>query len=45
MKFCVEKGLGGIALNKQFVAMDSHKHCLPVSKTTETALVPLRKIN
>ena len=22
-----------------------HTHCLPVSKTTETALVPLRKIN
>ena len=22
------KGLGGAALNKQFVAMDSHKHCL-----------------
>ena len=28
MKFCVQKGLGGAALNKQFVAMDSHKHCL-----------------
>ena len=22
------KGVGGAALNKQFVAMDSHKHCL-----------------
>ena len=22
-----------------------HTHCLPVTKTTETALVPLRKIN
>ena len=22
------KGLGGAVLNKQFVAMDSHKHCL-----------------
>ena len=28
MKFCVQKGLGGNALNKQFVAVDSHKHCL-----------------
>ena len=25
--------------------LDIHTHCLPVSKTTETALVPLRKIN
>ena len=28
MKFCVQKGIGGTALKKQFVAMDSHKHCL-----------------
>ena len=60
MKFCVQKGLGGTALNKQTAGNVSvykhshclpdlcvaiHTHCLPVSKTTETALVPLRKIN
>lgn len=28
MKFCDQKGFGGAALNKQFVAVDSHKHCL-----------------
>lgn len=28
MKFCDQKGLGATALNKQFVAVDSHKHCL-----------------
>ena len=45
MKFCDQKGIGGTALNKRFVAMDSHKHCLPDLQITETALVPLRKIN
>ena len=45
MKFCVQKGIGGTALNKQFVAMDSHKHCLPDLQITETALVPRSKIN
>ena len=33
---------------KSFVELytaDSHTHCLPHSKTAETALVPLRKIN
>lgn len=25
--------------------LNIHTHCLPVTKTTETALVPLRKIN
>ena len=28
MKFCDQKGFGGATLNKQFVAVDSHKHCL-----------------
>ena len=45
MKFCVRKGIGGTALNKRFVAMDSHKHCLPDLQITETALVPRSKIN
>ena len=60
MKFCVQKELGGAALNKQTAGNVSvykhshclpdlcvaiHTHCLPVAKTTETALVPLRKIN
>lgn len=31
MKFHVQKGIGDAALNKQFVAMDSHKYCLPIT--------------
>ena len=43
MKFCVQRGLGALPSTSSLWQMDSHKHCLPVSKTTETALVPLRK--
>ena len=48
MKFCVQKGFGGAALNKQTagnVSVYEHSHCLRVTKTTETALVPLRETN
>ena len=41
MKFCVQKGLGGAALNKQTagnVSVYSHLHCLPVVRTPENAL-------
>lgn len=30
---------------KDHIIRTIHTHCLPVTKTTETALVPLRKIN
>lgn len=35
----------GALLMQKEKRTDIHTHCLPVTKTTETALVPLRKIN
>ena len=33
MKVCVQKGIGGTDLNKRFVAMESHKHCLQITES------------
>ena len=49
MKFCVQKGLGGVALNKQTagnVSVYEHSHCLPdLCVDSHTHCLPDSKIN
>ncbi|OUO72209.1 hypothetical protein B5F54_15935 [Anaeromassilibacillus sp. An250] len=44
MKFCVQRGLGALPSTSSLWQMDSHKHCLPETKTIVMLLVTLHKI-
>ena len=44
MKFCVQRGLGALPSTSSLWHMDSHKHCLPETKTVVMLLVTLHKI-